>query len=236
MSGKTKVYFIICPISFDVMYIGITGQDLTSRLKQHCNDNKLKHKRDWIRYLLYKGLTPIIKQISEFNSLERAFRAEKFYIKLYGRSVSGDGKLFNMTKGGAGGYNLFGRKLTEEQKKNLSDKQKEKFKLGTLKIPSRLGEKLSKEQAEFLKKINTGRSKTPEELEKLIIANSVEKIYRLDSNFNLLEIYSGMRRASIIGGFTYAIIHRSCKSKGRKTHKGFRFMKEKDYLEIKKTL
>jgi len=232
---KVRLYFIICPLSSGVVYVGITQKGLEERFRQHYNSSTIIAKRDWIRNLMSIGKTPEIKQIREFDDVHKAYRSEKFYIKLFGRKISGEGNLMNLSKGGAGGHSFFGRKISDNHRRILSEKQKEKLKLGLVKMPVNIGRKISKERADFLKKINTGRPKTESELEKLIQANSVEKVYKLNDSMEVIEIYSGIRRASIIGKFTYTLVHRSCKSKGRKKHKGFRFMKESDYMNLIKT-
>ncbi len=122
-----------------------------------------------------------------------------------------------------------GRKQSDQEKALRSSIQKNKFLSGNLIIPSTKGTKLSNEHIALIIKRNTGRAKTQKELDALSKANSKGKIYQVDKNGNIVKIHDSIRRASIIDGFCYPRVHKSCKSKGKNKHKGYSFIKESDF-------
>lgn len=121
-----------------------------------------------------------------------------------------------------------GMKRTPEFKKYISDLQKQRFKNGELKNFHVKGTKLSEERRQFIIKTNTGRKKTTAELILLSDRNSKINVLQYDLKGNFVKTYKGMRQAARETGLTYVLIRRSCESNGRKTHKGFRFIKETD--------
>ena len=187
MKEKTyKIYCLIDP-NGDIRYIGQTRQTLTKRLWGHINKNKDSdtHKRRWLNKLEIKNLTPTIKLIEECDSLESLNKREIFYIKKY-RDDGYD--LVNTSDGGTGG-NHWVNKTKEEQdiiRIKLSNVLKGKNK----------GKKCSEEQKEAIRKKLTGR-KNPEHSKRMTgrVSPNRKKIYKLDDNFEVIEIYESYRKA-----------------------------------------
>lgn len=79
----TVVYRLVDPLTFDVLYIGQTLQDLDIRLKGHCKQPGNPEMKKWVSSLLELGLTPIIEPIEKGLPWKRANRREHFWIDFY---------------------------------------------------------------------------------------------------------------------------------------------------------
>lgn len=115
------VYRLSSPENNVVKYIGIT-KDLSARYRKHITQtSKRTLKNNWIKSLLKRGVKPIMTVIDGAETREEANILEKYWIikhKDWGFDLK------NMTNGGDGGDTMSGRKLTTEQRKKISDKNK----------------------------------------------------------------------------------------------------------------
>lgn len=85
---KTKIYVLVCPITYKVRYIGITREKyLSKRLSGHIfdsiNRNGKTHHHYWVRSVVKQGLRPIIRKIGELNTWEEARVLELSLIRKY---------------------------------------------------------------------------------------------------------------------------------------------------------
>ncbi len=117
------IYELIDPITDETRYIGKTI-DLKGRYSGHLNDFSFTHKTNWVKSLKNKGLKPVLNVIDEVNENEANYW-EIFYIGLY---KSWNCRLTNGTKGGDGGSTNFGKKFSEEWKRNLKLGKTEEYK------------------------------------------------------------------------------------------------------------
>lgn len=103
-----KVYYLVCPESREVRYVGVTKQKLQRRLHSHINESFCKtrsnrtHKNNWIQTLHRKGLKPEINLLQAFNNQEDLLAAEIYWIG-YFKSIGCD--LTNSCSGGKGTLN-----------------------------------------------------------------------------------------------------------------------------------
>lgn len=141
---KYYIYTLNCPISGEIKYVGKTN-NLSKTYWRHCNDKQKTYKTNWINSLKLKDLKPIIEQLDESDSQIIAYKLEQYWIaqlKAWGF------KLTNLTDGGNGN---FGKKLSKEEKDNLSNILKQKY---VNYIHPRKGFKMSKKQKEHLSKVS----------------------------------------------------------------------------------
>jgi group I intron endonuclease len=132
--NKFYVYQYTDPRNDEPFYIG-KGKDM--RDYEHIldvkNENYVeKHnfqKYDRIKDILKSGQEPIITKLLEDLEEWLSFCIEKYYIKEIGRRDLGLGPLLNLTDGGEGGS---GYKMTDKQKKKLSEKAKESYRNGRI--------------------------------------------------------------------------------------------------------
>lgn len=128
------IYVLKHPITNDIRYVGKTKQKLYKRLYGHIRysttTKKSNHNTNWINSLLKENLYPIIEcieKVEESNWQER----EKFWIQYYKDKGI---KLTNILEGGQGAYGgdntawFKGRKHSEETKRIISIKNKQKIK------------------------------------------------------------------------------------------------------------
>lgn len=125
--------------SGNIRYVGKTKQYLKQRLYSHikeCYSNRKSHKISWIKSLLNKGERPIISVIDEVFDEDWQFW-EVYWIEQFKQWGF---KLTNQTEGGQGGNGYTHSeesklkmsiskkdiKLSEEHKKKISEKVKEK--------------------------------------------------------------------------------------------------------------
>ncbi len=96
MENNISIYKLIDPETNEVRYVGKTIQKLSNRLASHISVSKKDTKKDychcWIKSLLFKGLSPIIKLIEETSDINR----ECYWINYY----KGITKLTNFSDGG----------------------------------------------------------------------------------------------------------------------------------------
>jgi hypothetical protein len=137
MGNEVTIYALCEPVTEYIRYIG-KANNLISRLRCHkwsAKSNNFHTRKDnWLRSINFE---PVVK-ILEIVSFDNWEYAERFWIK----ELKEQGcDLTNYTDGGNISP-LKGRKLSDERKNKLSQRNK---KLG-LKPPSRLGCKLTDEQ------------------------------------------------------------------------------------------
>lgn len=78
MPKQATVYFLKCPLSNKLRYIGCTIQELKKRLSHHTTKSAVarleatKEKFDWINELRKKKLKPLIIPLKTFDNIEDA--------------------------------------------------------------------------------------------------------------------------------------------------------------------
>jgi hypothetical protein len=137
---------------FEPFYIGLGKKN---RINQHINESKYSTnksiKDNIILKILKNDIEPIRFKLYENLTLERAIKIEKYLIKIIGRRDLGTVSLSNLTEGGEGGGFIsdriknkikntigknrvgeknanYGKKWTDEMKRNASIRQKETHK------------------------------------------------------------------------------------------------------------
>lgn len=92
-----KIYYLSCPKTYEVRYVGVTMGTISRRLSQHYYEGSTRkgtYKINWIKSLLNEGLKPnccVVEHCSDENWEER----EIYHISLFSN-------LTNKSKGGAG--------------------------------------------------------------------------------------------------------------------------------------
>lgn len=86
-----KVYLLECPIDGIVRYVGITGQDLKKRFREHLGEQTDNPKNQWIKNLKKHGLEPKLKLVESDLNFLAANQIEQRLIKKYNK----DEKLTN---------------------------------------------------------------------------------------------------------------------------------------------
>jgi NUMOD3 motif-containing protein len=153
MPGFTFIYALVDPRNDQVRYVG-KANDPHRRYIGHLYEQRMHYraknpyKRRWLDQLTKMGLKPQLR-VLERVSLQEWPTREVFWIAHY-RNFGA--RLTNLHEGGQGG-GVPGRRCSEETKRKMSEALR--------------GRKLSSEQVEFLRKINTGRIKSDEERRKL---------------------------------------------------------------------
>lgn len=145
---------------------------------------------------IYKKHGHIVEIIFDNISWEEACRREIDLILKYGRKDLGTGTLCNMTAGGEGAY---GRSLTEEHKRKISESNK--------------GKKRSQEHMEKLWNSNRGRHLSIEHKAKIS-----KPVLQFDKHDNFIKEFVSISKAEEITGCRH--ISAVCKCK-RKTTGGF---------------
>jgi predicted GIY-YIG superfamily endonuclease len=85
-----KIYTLTCPVSNQIVYVGITSKELSERLRAHRTGIGSKNKVDWTRRVRLIGIK--IEQIDEADSIKKAFELERFW---HDQIVSWGFNLFN---------------------------------------------------------------------------------------------------------------------------------------------
>lgn len=80
---EVYIYTLSCPVTNDIRYIGQSFEPKV-RYRRHIFDSKKRrdHKSNWIKYLLEKGLKPILNIIHICNESNVDYY-EKYYIEMY---------------------------------------------------------------------------------------------------------------------------------------------------------
>lgn len=113
----------------DIKYVGVTIQDLSTRLIEHrCitnidNGRKLTYKENWIQKLKQEGIQPIIKLIEICETEELMYKHEIEWIKNFRKQGY---KLTNIDDGGKGGRSGPRGPMPEAIKRKISDALKGK--------------------------------------------------------------------------------------------------------------
>lgn len=207
-----KLYYLHCPISNDIRYVGITKGTLIKRLWTHINRAKKdtkSHNKAWIKSLLLQDLKPVIKEIYSFDTSEEAKKGEIDEIrKLRILGVS----LTNMTDGGDG---LLGYVASKESRNKQSKSHKE------------LNRKITPEHREIIKntwknnQFAKGTKRSEEHILKTIEAVS-KPISQYSKDDKLINTFSSVTQASKITGILITCITNNLKNR-TKTAGGFKW-------------
>lgn len=86
------IYYLICPITNKIRYVGVSLNP-ESRLKGHMSDFIANPKKcNWIKYLMKRGMKPILKIAQDIESRDFVREAEESHIKLHRETI------FNSTR------------------------------------------------------------------------------------------------------------------------------------------
>jgi group I intron endonuclease len=232
------IYTLSHPLTGEIVYVGKTITSLSNRLSGHLFDSK-RHNRKlctWIRKLAKQRLTPLIEELDTCSE-EQSSEMERFYIQMF---KSWNFVLKNHTEGGEGlvgfahsqktrhlksqqvkGENnpFYGKKHTDDVKERISRANKNR----------KMGAEFSEKRKEYMK--NNPLSK--ETRSKIAEANKIP-IVQLDMNLNYITTHKSTADACVsVSGALDSHICSCCKGK-RKSHKGFKWMYEKDYKLLNK--
>lgn len=114
--NKVSIYVLIDPFTKEIKYVGKTICDPKKRLAGHIDEARQKEgeKSKWIKKLLSKKATPIIKVIDQVNESEWE-DWEKYYIKSYREAGI---NLFNISEGGLVHPKMLDLRNTKEKRKS----------------------------------------------------------------------------------------------------------------------
>lgn len=197
-----KIYGLTEPDGETLRYIGLTGNDIKNRFKEHLNEwYKNSYKNNWIRSLKREGLKPSLILIEDGLTSEQAAEKEIHYIKLF---KSFGARLVNLTKGG--------QNPTRETKNKISN--------------SLNGHEVSEETRYKLRIRNLDKKHTIETKEKCRMAgfksrgikhpSIAKKVYQFDLNGNFISEYYSARETKMNQGHIAEV----CRGE-RKTAGGF---------------
>jgi group I intron endonuclease len=209
--NKVYIYALTDPNNNAIRYIGKTV-NIKQRLAQHLKDNSKSYKASWLKSLKDNNQICNIEIIDIVDKDGWEFW-EIYWIEQY--KIWGC-ELTNLTKGGIGHK---GYKKTELQKKNLSDKLKNR----TLSIESRKkisiarkGIVFSKKHLENLSKSHKGLKYNSENYGKHV----QRKIIQFSIDNKIIKIWNSIKEASIYYNVNQSSISHCCAGR-KKTIKGF---------------
>jgi len=197
---KYTIYKLIDPLTNETRYIGLTFNDLKQRLRSHCSDIGKTYKCNWIRKLKSQGLRPIIESVEEnISSYVECCLREIYYINYY-KNIGCN--LTNLSSGG--GINC---KMSDETKKKMSESQIERYKNYKLilteetkkELSIKAKERFSKDEEREKLRISNKRyedSKTDEQRLNDILVQNCKTIYQYDKKMNLINTYPSVRNAA----------------------------------------
>ena len=119
------IYALIDPFSGELRYVGLSTRGL-ARAKEHWEPGRLErphtHKQFWIRFLVKKRETPIIRVIQSWVSISDTdlAKAEMYWIKYFRAAGC---PLTNLTGGGEG---VWGGLMPEETRRKISSSMRGK--------------------------------------------------------------------------------------------------------------
>lgn len=214
---KYTIYKLIDPNTNQIRYIGLTFNDLKQRLKSHLSEPGKSHKNFWIRKLKKEGFKPLIESVEEnISTYEEACQREIYYID-YFKSLGCD--LTNMSTGGDKN-----KKMSEESRKKMSDSQKKRYETFKLKLSDEVKKILSKKTKERFKnpeereklRISNKRyedSKTPEQKLQDILIQDSKRVYQYDKNMKLIEVFPSIGEVVRKTGLGRGNISKCCQHK-----------------------
>lgn len=119
---KVKIYELVDSEDLSTpRYVGITVKSLKDRLNIHLSKSALKynnHRINWIKSVINKSGKIVINLIEEVEGWGNACQREIYWIKKY-REIG-----YNLTNSVDGGQGLYGRIISEESRKKMSDARK----------------------------------------------------------------------------------------------------------------
>ena len=108
-----SIYSLKCPISKNVVYVGIT-KNVVDRYSRHLRDKANVKKWEWVLDLKSKGLIPLLEIIESGLNQYEAEEKEKYYISIYEN-------LFNIQQGGLTPPTRRGSKPSVETRRKMFD-------------------------------------------------------------------------------------------------------------------
>ena len=213
------IYALQDPATFEIRYIGKSVNGL-KRPATHTYPTVLEkdktYKGNWIRQLVSKGLTPIIKVVQELNNLNEINEAEKYWIQ-YFKDLGAP--LTNSTKGGMGRCGL---SHTEETKKKIAEGQKNR-KILRGKDHGMYGRKLTNEEKKLISE------RTKEKMNDPLLREHLSENHHLRTEIidNYGNIYSSINDAHLITGLSRDSIRAILNGK-KQSVKGYSFKKVTD--------
>jgi group I intron endonuclease len=223
------------------VYIG-SSININLRIRKHFN-TMLRHKKEGRKLIyFYSALNKYKFEDWEFDVLEKIeinnktkeeifkvfVEREQYYMDLY--QSYNNKKGYNSLKFA---YSLRGWKLTDEQKKKISEGNKGK----KIFFTEEQRKKLSESHLEYYKTHDgywKGKKRNPKTVENMKKARS-NPILQIDKVGNIIKRWNSAREADreSNGYFNHAKIGECC-SKKRKTHRKYYWIKECDYINLKK--
>lgn len=210
--GQCLVYGLFDPFTGELRYIGKSSNGLY-RPKQHLSKSflsKKTHLYNWINKVLKDGREPEIKVLAHCTKNNLADKE----IELIAKARSEGVRLTNVTDGGEG---TFGRKMSEEGRKRISefnrnrefsDLHRERISKSNMGNTSKRGTKLSKKSKEKIFEVNKHRAKPVRcielDLEFRSISRAAKDLGIIKSN--LMKHLQRRDHYKTIGGFTFEYV------------------------------
>ena len=231
---KTKIYYLECPVTNEIRYVGQTILPLHKRMKNHIYETTrneklgkmLTHKEYWIRSLKNKGvLNQMTIHLIEEVDVDIANEREIYWINHYNSD-----KLTNIDEGGKRRF------ATEETKKKIS---KANSGSGNGMYGKRY--KLTPEQIEInrLAMINSQKfqksRKSKEYRKKISKVQKVDDWYLLDENLNIIKTFDVSQEVGDFLGCGKANVQHARADK-RKLCKKYWVCYKNDYLCFKQEM
>lgn len=231
---KSKIYYLKCPITNEVRYVGQTISRLHSRMKNHIHETnrnkklgkKLTHKENWILSLKDNGLLNemticLIEEVDVNDANDR---------EIYWIDFHKSDKLTNTDEGGKRKF------LSEESKQKISKANSgskngmygKRYKLSAEQIEINRQSMINSEKFQKSRKSKSFRDKISK-------SQKVDDWYLLDENFNILKVFEFSKEvASYLGCGKSNVQH--ARADKRKLSKKYWVCYKKDYYTTKNEL
>lgn len=194
---KGSVYSLICPLSKEIRYIGITKGKLQNRLSKHIReiDKTNSYKNNWLKLLRKQGILDKLQiSLIEECGVDILSEREIYWIKFY---KDNNFKLTNSTIGGEG---VYGYKHTDSAKMKISERSKKPRKKMSEIARKNISKSLIGNKRHLGKKHTEETKNKISNAKKGTIPCNRRKVYQYDKELNFIQEYDSVKDAQIVTG------------------------------------
>lgn len=126
---EVYIYYLRCPKTKEIRYVGRTRQELKLRLRGHITKSRnspksTNHKNNWIKSILSEGLKPTIEYVETVYGWADSHLRER---QLINEMLNKGFRLVNSDDRGEGSVN---KVISDKQKRDISNTLKKRYKEG----------------------------------------------------------------------------------------------------------